>query len=140
MMVKHHIGSLSEASRLALSNPIIDSSITETRETFLNPRSWVTSSLIAKNVVSWDTKLFIFKLDHETQRIGLPVGQHLLLKIKDPKGDETVVRAYTPVSSDKRLGVVELLVKIYFDTPTSPGGKMTQAMNLLRMCFPLYSV
>uniref|UniRef100_Q8J259 Nitrate reductase [NADPH] n=1 Tax=Tuber borchii TaxID=42251 RepID=Q8J259_TUBBO len=132
MMPKYHIGTLSPAAREALLEQAT-SSKKEPSETFLDPRAWCEATLVQKKVVSWDTRIFTFKLDSPAQTLGLPVGQHLLIKIRDEKTGEVITRPYTPISSNTEKGVVHLLVKVYFDTPTAPGGKMTQAMDRLQM-------
>lgn len=131
MMPKYHIGYLSESSRLALLEQV--SSSTSPSATFLNPRSWSKATLVGKKVVSWDTRIFTFNLDSPERTLGLPVGQHLLIKLKDATTGEIITRPYTPISKGSNKGVVDLLVKIYFDTPTSPGGKMTMALDKLGM-------
>jgi len=136
MMPKYHIGTLSPAAREALLEQATLSK-KEPSETFLDPRAWCEATLVEKEVVSWDTRIFAFKLDSPTQTLGLPVGQHLLIKIRDEKTGEVITRPYTPISCNTEMGVVRLLVKVYFDTQTTPGGKMTQAMDKLRR-FPLY--
>src|SRR5690554_2179398 len=130
MMPDYHIGSLSQADRIALNSAPED--VPETGgPTFLNPRAWKDSTLIAKESVSKDTRIFTFKLDSDEQSLGLPVGQHLMIRINDPVTDEAIVRSYTPISQDLPNGIVHLLVKIYFSTQATPGGKMTTAMDLL---------
>ncbi|KAL1988876.1 hypothetical protein VTN96DRAFT_6865 [Rasamsonia emersonii] len=125
MMPDYHIGTLDPASREILKNGSDEQK--ETGEVFLQPRVWKKATLCEKKSVSWDTRLFTFKLEHETQTLGLPTGQHLMLKLKD--SSESIIRSYTPISETDRKGTVELLVKIYFDTPTSKGGKMTMALD-----------
>lgn len=98
---------------------------------FLQSRFWTKAPLIEKKVVSWDTRIFIFKLEHEKQTLGLPVGQHLMMKVKHPSTDESIIRSYTPVSEVNQQGFLEVLVKVYFETPTTPGGKMTMALEKL---------
>lgn len=137
MMPKYHIGSLSESSRLALlEQGNADSTSDQSTSTFLNPRAWSKATLIGKKVVSWDSRIFTFSLNSPEQILGLPVGQHLLIKVKDQVTGEVITRPYTPMSTDAEKGVVHLLIKIYFDTPTTKGGKMTMALDKLRM-FPI---
>jgi len=80
--------------------------------------------LFQKTNVSHNTIMFRFKLPHPTQRLGLPVGKHVLLKFLDEKG-ESVSRPYTPVSSDENLGYFDLVIKVY------PSGKMSQHLARL---------
>lgn len=89
--------------------------------------------MVEKTVISWDTRIFSFALEAPEQVLGLPVGQHLLLKIKDLVTGVTITRPYTPISSHTDKGVVHVLVKLYFDTPTTKGGDMTSALDRLRM-------
>eukprot|EP00976_Prorocentrum_cordatum_P048156 972349-Prorocentrum_minimum.AAC.1 len=45
--------------------------------------------------------------------LGLPVGKHVLVYGKDANG-KTVMRAYTPISTNTDLGVMKMLIKVYF--------------------------
>jgi nitrate reductase (NAD(P)H) len=131
MMPHHHIGTLDEVSREMLKQDAqIQPAPSDSGEIFLQPRAWKKAELREKRSVSWDTQIFTFKLDREDQSLGLPVGQHLMLKLKS-EDDESIIRAYTPTSHPDQKGTVEVLIKVYFDTPTSKGGKMTLALNKL---------
>jgi len=101
------------------------------RDVFLQQRVWTKATLIEKRLISWDTRIFVFQLEHEEQTLGLPVGQHLMLRLRDPTTDEVVIRPYTPITEIKKKGVLEVLIKIYFDTKETKGGKMTLAMDAL---------
>lgn len=90
--------------------------------------------LIEKHEISHDTKRFRFGLPSLEHIIGLPIGQHIHL-IADING-ETVIRAYTPVSSDEDKGYVDLVIKIYARNvhPKFPnGGKMSQYVDNLKI-------
>ncbi|KAA8894892.1 nitrate reductase [Sphaerosporella brunnea] len=132
MMPKYHIGTLSPAAREALLNSSLAPDTSAPTETFLNPRAWRPSTFIAKKQVSWDSRIFTFALDSETQRLGLPVGQHLMIRLKDANG-KTIVRPYTPLSTDAKKGVVDILIKVYFDDEKTgtKGGEMTLALDAL---------
>lgn len=130
MMRDYHIGSLDDDGRQALRNQDgAQEALSPTRAVFLDSRQWAKAVLSEITPVSWDTKVFVFKLDHEDQEVGLPVGQHLMLRVKDADNEESILRAYTPVSDNTRKGTLELLVKLYLSTPTAPGGRMTTALN-----------
>lgn len=134
LMPTYHIGSLTETSIIALREGETRSSESSSpRPTFLQSRVWTTAILHSKRTVSWDTRIFIFKLEHEEQTLGLPVGQHLMIRMRDPASKESIIRAYTPISATSQKGMLEVLVKIYFDTQDRHGGKMSQAMD----AFPL---
>lgn len=130
MMPEYHIGTLDKASLEALK----DNSITvsdEPRPVFLQSRAWTKAKLAEKKYVSWDTRIFVLELEHATQSLGLPIGQHLMIKVADPTNNEAIIRSYTPVSDTSMDGRMELLVKIYFPSSTVPGGKMTMALDAL---------
>jgi nitrate reductase (NAD(P)H) len=135
MMPDYHIGTLDKASLEALKSDSVTGS-DEKRAVFLESRAWAKATLIEKKDVSWDTRLFVFDLEHEKQTLGLPIGQHLMIKVQDPSNNEAVIRSYTPMSDTNLTGKMELLVKIYFPTGSIPGGKMTMALDKL----PLGSV
>jgi nitrate reductase (NAD(P)H) len=132
MMPKYHIGSLDEAARSALAETEIEADPSaEPRAAFLQPKVWSKSTLTGKKIVSWDTRIFTFKLDHPEQALGLPVGKHLMVRLRDPVTREAIIRSYTPISEITERGIMEMLVKVYFDTPGGKGGKMSQAIDSL---------
>ncbi|KIW14634.1 hypothetical protein PV08_07418 [Exophiala spinifera] len=132
MMPKYHIGSLDDAAKTALTEATVepDQSATPT-ETFLDSKAWKRAILNAKKSVSWDTRIFTYRLDHPEQRLGLPVGQHLMVRLRDPVTREAVIRSYTPISEINDKGHVDMLVKVYFEDASWKGGKMSQAMDSL---------
>lgn len=132
MMPKYHIGSLDDAARSALAETDVEADpSSEPRATFLQPKVWRKSILTGKKIVSWDTWIFSFKLDHPEQTLGLPVGKHLMVRLRDPVTREAIIRSYTPISEIRDQGTMEMLVKVYFDTPSGKGGKMSQAIDAL---------
>ncbi|CCI45577.1 unnamed protein product [Albugo candida] len=89
--------------------------------------------LVEKERLSHDTRRFRFALPSKNHVLGLPVGQHITLRYKQPDG-KVVMRSYTPVTSDDTLGYVDLVVKVYFKDvhPKFPlGGKMSQYLESL---------
>ena len=132
MMPGYHIGTLDEAARATLSQgEIAADASAEPRPTFLQPRVWTKAILHSKQSISWDTRIFTFKLESDTQTLGLPIGQHLMIRLRDPVTREAIIRSYTPISETSRPGFLDVLVKVYFDTEAVKGGKMTQAMDAL---------
>lgn len=103
----------------------------EPRDTFLQPRVWTQAVLCGKTIVSWDTKIFTFRLEHPQQALGLPVGQHLMVRLRDPVTRDAIIRSYTPISEVTETGTLEMLVKVYFDSKGVKGGRMSQAMDAL---------
>ena len=133
-MEDYHIGTLDQAGKDALltdASASTDCPTLSTDPTFLNPRSWKKAVLHSKTSVSADTRLFTFRLEHDTQTLGLPVGKHLMLRLRDPVTREAIIRAYTPISHTTKQGFVDVLVKVYFDSAERRGGKMSQAMDSL---------
>lgn len=131
MMPDYHIGSLDESSRriLAEGEPSVESS--ELRSVFLDSRSWTKSILHSKTTVSWDTRIFSFRLEHDDQSLGLPTGQHLMIRLKDPVTRESIIRSYTPISETTKKGYCDFLIKVYADTKERAGGKMTKALDAI---------
>lgn len=133
-MPTYHVGSLDDAARKALTDSEANATAegtAEPRSTFLQSKFWNKAVLHGKRIVSWDTRVFTFQLDHPAQKLGLPVGQHLMVRLKDPKTNETIIRSYTPVSEINDQGFMDMLVKVYFDKDGIKGGKMSQAMDAL---------
>lgn len=133
MMPTYHIGSLDEASRRVLSEGEPESSTEskEPRPVFLDSRKWHKAILHAKVAVSWDTRIFTFKLEHDDQPLGLPTGQHLMIRLRDPATREAIIRSYTPISETTKRGYTDVLVKVYYDTQERAGGKMTKALDTI---------
>ena len=129
MMPNHHIGSLDEAAKKALEKGIDQNDSSVPRDVFLQAKSWSTATLCAKEKISWDTRTFTFKLQHDDQTLGLPTGQHLMIRLKDPATQESIIRSYTPISETGKKGYMDILIKVYFDSPEAKGGKMSQAIE-----------
>lgn len=130
-MPTYHIGSLDSSSRDALASGDTISESTEPRPIFLQSKVWTKAVLSTKKHISADTRIFSFTLEHEDQTIGLPIGQHLMMRLRDPATREAIIRSYTPISEGTDKGVLDVLVKVYFDTPERPGGKMTKALDAI---------
>lgn len=132
MMPKYHIGSLDEQAKCSLSKGEAEvASNGAPREVFLDSRQWRGAVLREKKTISWDSKVLSFELDHESQSLGLPIGQHLMMRHRDAATNEAVIRSYTPISHPTRTGFVDVLVKVYYDTASRKGGKMSQALDSL---------
>ena len=130
-MPTYHIGTLDLASQKALACGETISEGSEKREVFLQSRAWTTATLYGKRCVSWDTRVFTYQLQHPEQGLGLPTGQHLMIRLRDPVTREAIIRSYTPVSEMSDRGFMDVLIKVYFDSGTVKGGRMSQAMDSL---------
>ena len=131
MMPSYHLGTLSDSAKLALSEPASETTSNEPRPTFLNSRAWTKAVLHSKRAISADTNIFTFTLEHPEQTLGLPVGQHLMIRLRDPVDREAIIRSYTPISEITRKGYLDVLIKLYLSSESTPGGKMSKAMNAL---------
>lgn len=67
--------------------------------------------LIEKTRLSHNTCVYRFGLPKSTDRLGLPIGQHI--SIGTTINGKEVVRSYTPISRDDELGYFDLLIKTY---------------------------
>ena len=122
-MPTYHLGALS--TPLSASTPSEDDAASSTSPTFLSPKTWRKALLTSKTPLSPDTKLFTFTLPSPTQTLGLPVGQHLMIRLRDPATRDATIRAYTPLSEGSSTGTLHVLVKIY------PDGAMTRGLDSL---------
>lgn len=133
MMPDYHIGTLDETAQKILANgeTIVEENTTIKRDIFLQSKVWTKAILSAKRRVSADTKIFTFDLEHESQTVGLPIGQHLMMRLRDPVTREAIIRSYTPISESSEQGKLHVLIKVYYDTPERTGGKMTKALDAI---------
>ncbi|KFX98013.1 hypothetical protein V490_02496 [Pseudogymnoascus sp. VKM F-3557] len=132
MMSDYHVGTLDKASLAILQKEPDETPSAEPTEIFLKSKFWAKAKLCKKVTVSSDTRIFSFGLEHDEQSFGLPTGQHVMLKAEDGSPAKTsIIRAYTPISQTDKKGMVDVLVKIYFGTPSMEGGKMTMALEKL---------
>lgn len=96
------------------------------RKPFLHPEKWQPLPLVDKKVLTHNTRRFRFALPHEEQLLGLPVGQHITLKVALPDGEECL-RPYTPTTETSQRGFVDFVIKVY------PEGRMSQALDALHV-------
>ncbi|CAE6432451.1 unnamed protein product [Rhizoctonia solani] len=128
-MAAYHIGTLMRGE-----GDLQDDSSTEDdiSPTFLHKTKWKSVKLQTIVPISPDTSIFRFALQAPDQPLGLPVGQHVYVRLKRKDTGEMVQRAYTPVSREREVGHIDLLVKMYLPTGEYPqGGKMSIGFNQL---------
>lgn len=132
MMPDYHIGTLDSSGVKALAGEEVQLETTSTPSpTFLHPKAWKKGILHSKRQVSWDSHVFTFKLEHETQTPGLPTGQHLMMRLRDPVTREAIIRSYTPISMESKPGYLDILIKVYRKSEGKEGGKMSTAIDSL---------
>lgn len=78
---------------------------------FLDRTKWKDAKLTRIVRVNHDTYQYRFDLQREDQPLGLPVGQHVFVRLKRKDTGELVQRAYTPVSEQEAIGSIEFLIK-----------------------------
>jgi len=91
----------------------------------LNARVYQEFKLTDKFNISHDTIRFVFALPTENSILGLPTGQHIA--IRHEVNGKQIARSYTPTSSNKDRGRLELTIKIY------EGGKLTPWLSNLNV-------
>jgi len=97
----------------------------EKRGGVLDPNKFQRFPLKERIELNHNTRLYRFALPHESDVLGLPIGQHMSFRATI-EGKE-VYRPYTPTSSDDDLGHFDLIVKVY------PQGKMSQYLDHLKV-------
>ena len=135
MMHKYQVGVL-EASQLATNTGQITPSNVDVSCTFLDQKLWKSSRLMEMNTASSDSRQLILSLASKDQPVGLPCGQHILLKLEHKSSKQTTIRAYTPVSRSHIKGKIELLVKLYpfvEGKDSQVNGKMSEAIRHLQI-------
>lgn len=80
---------------------------------FLSPKDFKELPLIAKTLLSPGVFLFTFQLPKPQDVVGLPIGQHVAIKVT--VNGQSVSRSYTPTSNNFDLGILELVIKCYPD-------------------------
>ncbi|KAJ6595825.1 hypothetical protein DFH09DRAFT_1135714 [Mycena vulgaris] len=133
MMPDYHIGTLDALAKRTLSATGMSHATTREgcREVFLQSKAWSSAKLHARKEVSWDTRIFTYKLEHDEQRLGLCIGQHLLMRLRDPVSRDVIVRPYTPISETDKKGYVDVLIKVYFGSGARKRGTMSMAIDSL---------
>ena len=91
--------------------PSLLSSPTSADRSFVNPKKWQDVRLVDKFHLTHNTRLFRFALRYSDESLGLPLGKHLLLRVRT--NDQMHIRAYTPTSLPSQCGQFDLVIKVY---------------------------
>jgi ferredoxin-NADP reductase len=103
----------------------------------LIPYSWVEAELVSVTTECNDTIKMKFKSVDEHANVGLPTGQHVLLRYDDK--NRSVVRPYTPIKPstlNEDDGTLDMVVKIYKPNQSSmfqQGGFMSQHLGKMQV-------
>ncbi|KAH9898470.1 NADH-cytochrome b5 reductase [Cubamyces lactineus] len=95
------------------------------RKPVLDPQVWKEFPLKEKITVSHNTAIYRFALPHPDDVLGLPIGQHI--SVSAEINGKTVMRSYTPTTSNDDLGHFDLLVKTYEQ------GNISKYLSLLKI-------
>lgn len=90
----------------------------------ISPSNYRKFGLREKTELSNGIYRFVFDLPKSTSVLGLPIGQHIA--IRGTVDEHSVTRSYTPVSNNRDLGRLELLIRIY------PDGQLGKYMKALQ--------
>lgn len=77
----------------------------------LNKREYRDFKLVKRTDVNHNTRQFRFALQTPDTVLGLPVGQHMSVKIVQE--GKVIEREYTPISCDLNVGYFDLMIKVY---------------------------
>ncbi|KAF9239851.1 hypothetical protein BU15DRAFT_46396 [Melanogaster broomeanus] len=126
MLADLHIGTLAEP--IPKESGVLDE---ESSTEFLNPTRMKAVKLCKIQKVNHDSVLYRFALPKEDQSLGLPVGQHVMIRLKRKDNGKVIRRAYTPVSLEGAIGFIDFLIKLYLPSDGFEGGEMTTRINQL---------
>jgi nitrate reductase (NAD(P)H) len=133
MLEKFYIGDLDTSSVKTVTKEIEDNIDPKTgRPLALNPKKKQPFRLQGKTVLSHDSFLLDFALQTPEHVLGLPTGKHMFLS--NEVNGETVMRRYTPISSNFDVGQVKFVIKAYRPCERFPnGGKFSQHLDSLQI-------
>lgn len=100
---------------------------TRTPKALLTKEGFHSLKLIRKDDVNHNTCFLRFALLKKRQKLGLPLGQHLVFKFQPEDAELPVLRPYTPVSEASATGYVDFVIKLY------PQGVMSQYLAKLKV-------
>jgi nitrate reductase (NAD(P)H) len=132
MLEKYYIGVLDASSipkEKKQEEELVDA---KGRKLALNPRMKTPFRLQNKIVLSRDSFLLDFALPTPEHVLGLPTGKHMFFSAVI--NGETVLRRYTPISSNYDVGCVKFVIKAYRPCDRFPnGGKMSQYLDAMKI-------
>jgi len=133
MLEKFYIGDLDKGSVKKSVDDDKESICQKTgRPIALNPKKKRPFKLQAKTVLSHDSIMLDFALPSPEHVLGLPTGKHMFLS--NEINGETVMRRYTPISSNYDVGQVKFVIKAYRPCERFPnGGKFSQHLDSLKI-------
>jgi nitrate reductase (NAD(P)H) len=132
MLEKYYIGDLDTTSVPAEKKAEEQLFDAKGNKLALNPRMKTPFRLQNKIVLSRDSFMLDFALPTPQHVLGLPTGKHMFMSAVI--NGETVLRRYTPISSNYDVGSVKFVIKAYRPCERFPdGGKMSQYVDTLKI-------
>jgi nitrate reductase (NAD(P)H) len=132
MLEKFYIGDLDLSSIKQGEDSEVELVSKTGRPLALNPKKKRAFKLQAKTVLSRDSFMLDFALPSPEHVLGLPTGKHIFLS--NEVNGETVMRRYTPITSDHDIGHVQFVIKAYYPCERFPaGGKFSQHLDALKI-------
>ena len=132
MLDRYYVGELDVSSVKAEPVDVAEREDEKGNKLALDPRRKIPFALRQKVVLSHDSYMLDFGLQSHEHILGLPTGKHLFLSATIE--GETVMRRYTPISSNYDVGCVKFVIKAYRPCDRFPrGGKMSQHLDSLKL-------
>jgi nitrate reductase (NAD(P)H) len=133
MLKRYYIGDLDTSSVNKKSAEVQEELLDDQgRKLFLNPKYKTKLTLQNKIVLSRDSYLLDFALPTPDHVLGLPTGKHIF--VSAIIHGETILRRYTPITSNHDVGCVKFVIKAYRSCERFPqGGKMSQYLDNLKV-------
>ncbi|CAG8508166.1 7361_t:CDS:2 [Paraglomus brasilianum] len=122
-----------ESLRLPLRNSAADK--------VTSRKQYIGYKVLEKSQISHDTILIVGKVplssSREQRSLGIEDGEHVLIRMK--LGNETITKAFTPITHPSVLGEFHLMVKLYNDHKPSEYLKSLRVNDLIYMRGPIMS-
>eukprot|EP00522_Entomoneis_paludosa_P011116 CAMPEP_0172439854 /NCGR_PEP_ID=MMETSP1065-20121228/705_1 /TAXON_ID=265537 /ORGANISM="Amphiprora paludosa, Strain CCMP125" /LENGTH=902 /DNA_ID=CAMNT_0013188603 /DNA_START=130 /DNA_END=2838 /DNA_ORIENTATION=- len=132
MLERYYIGDLDTSSVTATKKEDEELTDEQGNKLALNPKKKTSFKLQNKVVLSRDSFMLDFALPTKDHVLGLPTGKHMFMSAVID--GETVLRRYTPISSNYDVGCVKFVIKAYRPCERFPkGGKMSQYVDTLKI-------
>lgn len=93
------------------------------RRRSIDPVKWTELEIIDKTIISKNSAIYRFRLNHQDEVLDIPTGHHLACVFEINGKDE--VRYYSPISNKFDAGFFDILVKSY------PDGKVSSRFPFL---------
>ena len=131
MLEKYYIGDLDTGATEIEKKVSADAQVSSAKVA-LDPKKKIAFKLREKTILSHDSFILDFALQTKDTVLGLPTGKHVFLSAVI--NNETVMRRYTPISSDFDVGCIKFVIKAYYPNERFPkGGKMSQHLDSLKI-------